>query len=320
MRLPSLSFSSRSSDSAKYTNKSSGTSILSGKISIGNNVSIPAVTTSSATSNSHAKYYQSSKHQHRERDGINIISTAPVHKKIIANDNNSSHIISRYINTNHMNMNMNSSTNSINGNNRISNPTPSHNNIYSLSLNRHHHDNQNHFANKHGVGCISTLTSPYCGSGVEKVHGGSKSDIGIPITRQIMLQQSHLRSVGGNNRRKSSFLPKSSLLPSVYSNLSLFDTTTNFSDLTNNNSTTSLMTGAIKKTGSKLLYTNAHRKSSLITNSVNGGHGPLLFHNNNNNNTDESEDNGNWENSYDNPIRSVSYERAFRMLSALSLS
>lgn len=202
----------------------------------------------------------------------------------------------------------NNSTNSISSannmnNKRISNPTPSHNNLYSLSLNRHHHDNKNHFASKHGVGgCVSTLTSPYSGYGVEKVHGGSKSDIGIPLKRQIVLKQSHLQAT----RRKSSvasssFIPNSALLPSVYSDMSLFDAASYCADSTNNNETSSL-TGAIAKTGSKLLYTNAHRKSSMMRNG-----GPLVFHNSNNNNTDESEDNGNWENSYDNPIRSVSY-------------
>lgn len=248
------------------------------------------------TSNNHAsKYYQSSKHHHRERDGINnIITTAPVHKKMIANDNNNL-IISRYINTNNNNIS--------NSTNRIINPTPSHNNIYSLSLNRHHnHKNEIHFASKHGVGgCISTLTSPYAGNGVEKVHGGSKSDIGIPLTRRIMLQQQIQQRI---NRKTTSILPQTTTataLPSVYSDLSLFDSSS--ADMRNGNGNicynSSSLTGAITKTGSKLLYTNKHRKSSL-TNS-NYGHGPLLYHN-----TDES-DNGNWENSlYDNPIRSVS--------------
>jgi hypothetical protein len=232
------------------------------------------------------KYYQSSKHQHRERDGINIITSAPVHKKMIANDNNNL-IISRYINTNN-NIISNST-------NRIINPTPSHNSLYSLSLNRHH--NKNHFASKHGVGgCISTLTSPYAGEGVEKVHGGSKSDIGIPLNRRIMLQQQIQQRIG--QRKMTSFLPtNANALPSVYSDLSLFDPSLDMSNGNFNSSNNS--TGAITKTSSKLLYTNKHRKSSM-TNAI-FGHGPLLYHN-----TDES-DNGNWENSlYDNPIRSVS--------------
>lgn len=210
---------------------------------------------------------------------------------MIANDNNNL-IISRYINTNNNNIS--------NSTNRIINPTPSHNNnLYSLSLNRHNH-NKNHFASKHGVGgCISTLTSPYAGNGVEKVHGGSKSDIGISLTRRIMLQQQIQQRIG--QRKTSSILPQAAL-PSVYSDLSLFDPS---SDLRNGNiksigNNSSSMTGAITKTGSKLLYTNKHRKSSM-TNAI-FGHGPLLYHN-----TDES-DNGNWENSlYDNPIRSVSW-------------
>lgn len=176
------------------------------------------------------------------------------------------------------------------------NSTPAHNNLYSLSLNRHNqHDNKIHFASKHGVGGgVSTLTSPYSGYGVEKVHGGSKSDIGIPVTRQIMLKQAHLQTAK-DRRRKSSFLPNSPILPSVYSDLSLFDTNNNDGDCA------TTMTGARTMTSSKLLYTNAHRKSALM-----GSGGPLLFHNSCNNHIDELEDNGNWENSYDNPIRSVS--------------
>jgi hypothetical protein len=261
---------------------------LSGKI----NSSSTPVTSSTTTSNNHSsKYYQSSKHHHRERDGINIITSAPVHKKMIANDNNNL-IISRYINTNN---NISNSTN------RIINPTPSHNNIYSLSLNRHH-NHKNHFASKHGVGgCISTLTSPYAGNGIEKVHGGSKSDIGIPLTRRIMLQQQIQQRI--NRKTTTNILPQTTAtaLPSVYSDLSLFDSSSDMrnGNVSHGNYNSSSLTGAITKTGSKLLYTNKHRKSSL-TNS-NYGHGPLLYHN-----TDES-DNGNWENSlYDNPIRSVS--------------
>lgn len=267
----------RSSDSAKYTNKSSGTSVLSGNIN---------------TSSFHTKFYSGNKHRENERQSqANInITTAPVHKKFVPPNpppgDNNNHIINRFINNNN---------------------TQSYNHPYSLSLKRHA---ENHNA-KLGVGGISTLTSPYAGNGVERVRG-TKSDIGIPLDQRRMLRSGP----------KSSILHKSAL-PSVHSDLSLYEMTFNDStfnmndanhDLINNNSLRTPMTSAItfSKTGSKLLYTNKHRLSTLPSPLTrdNGQHsdpnanklGPLLYKNG-----DGESGNGNWKNSlYDNPIRSVS--------------
>lgn len=276
----SVNFRNRSSDSAKYTNKSSGTSVRSGNYI--------------QTTSFHPKFYTGSKH-HRDgdRQSLGNINTAPVHKKVVANpsyNDTSNHIINRFINNNN---------------------TQAYNNHYSLSLNRHA---ENHNA-KLGVGCISTLTSPYAGLGVEKLRG-TKSDIGMPTVE--------------NPRRVSRGAPKNSILhkstlSSVHSDMSIYEATFKGShfnmndannDLINNNNPP--MTSAItfSKTGSKLLYSNKHRfnplqpkvsydsaQAALSTIDANANKfGPLLYKN-----RGGGLDNGNWKNSvYDNSIRSVS--------------
>lgn len=264
--------SRRSSDSAKYTNKSSGTSVLSGNFN---------------TSSFHTQFYSGNKHRENDRQshGSINIATAPVHRKVVANmahNDSNNHIINRFINNNN---------------------TQSYNNHYSLSLNRHA---ENHNA-KLGVGCISTLTSPYAGSGVERVRG-TKSDIGNP------LEPSRLGRMHRNGVHKSSVLHKSNLA-SVHSDLSISEATFkdphfHMNDIINNNNnspTTSAIT--FSKTGSKLLYSNKHRISTLtydnapprhLLNDANANKlGPLLYKNDG--------EPGSWKNSvYDNPIRSVS--------------
>lgn len=267
--------SNRSSDSAKYTNKSSGTSVLSGNIN---------------TSAIHAKFYSGNRHRENDRQshGSINIATAPVHKKFVANTphcEGNNHIINRFINNNN---------------------TQTYNNHYSLSLNRHA---ETHNANL-GVGCISTLTSPYAGNGVESVRA-TKSDIGIPVEQRRM----HRNGV------KSSLLPKSAL-SSVHSELSLYETTFKDSSYNMNDSNTDFLNNnhslrtpiAFSKTGSKLLYTNKHRlnpshakltcgSAQARSHDVNANTlGPLLYKN----------DGEAWKNSvYDNPIRSVSVQRLF---------
>lgn len=275
----SVNFRNRSSDSAKYTNKSSGTSVRSGNYI--------------QTTSFHPKFYTGSKH-HRDgdRQSLGNINTAPVHKKVVANpshNDTSNHIINRFINNN----------------------TQAYNNHYSLSLNRHA---ENHNA-KLGVGCISTLTSPYAGMGVEKLRG-TKSDIGVPA---VDVQRRVPRAAA-----KNSILHKSTL-SSVHSDMSIYEATFTGShfnmndannDLINNNNLP--MTSAItfSKTGSKLLYSNKHRlnplqpkvsydsaQAALSAFDANANKfGPLLYKNGGG-----GLDNGNWKNSvYDNSIRSVS--------------
>lgn len=273
-----LKYFPRSSDSAKYTNKSSGTSVLSGNIN---------------ASSFHPKFYSGGKQRENDRQshGSINISTAPVHKKFVANpptSDNNNHIITRFINNN--------------------NGTPqTYNHHYSLSLNRHA---ENHNANL-GVGCIGSLTSPYAGNGVERIRG-TKSDIG-----GIPLEQSRRMHRAGH---KSSILHKSTL-SSVHSDMSIYEATfkdSNFdvtNDLINNNTPTRtpMTTSAItfSKTGSKLLYTNKHRLSTIHSQEAGAAkanpHGPLLY----SNSGDAS--NANWKHSvYDNPIRSVSSKRKAR--------
>lgn len=212
----------------------------------------------------------------------------------MAHNDSNNHIIKRFINNNN---------------------TQTHNNHYSLSLNRHA---ESHNA-KNGVGCISTLTSPYAGNGVEKVVRGTKSDIGMPLV-QAGSRRMH------RNGHKSSILHKSNL-SSVYSDLSIYEATFRDmndanSDIINNNNGSNNeillrtpITSAISfsKTGSKLLYTNKHRSNSQLTydiahlerssNDSNANKlGPLLYKN-----KDDESGNGNWKHSvYDNPIRAVS--------------
>ena len=284
-----VSVANRSSDSAKYTNKSSGTSVLSGNFN---------------TSSFHTKFYSGNKHrgeggERQSHGSINNIIAAPVHKKIVANtpfNDSSNHIINRFINNNN---------------------TQAYNNHYSLSLNRHA---ENHNA-KLGVGCISTLTSPYSGNGVEKLRG-TKSDIGIPFDKANRMHRS---------ANKNSILHKSTLSSVTHSDMSIYEATfkgslynmrdNNDNDANNdilNNNNNPPMTSAItfSKTGSKLLYTNKHRllnplqskvsydnaQTIMSANDTNAKKfGPLLYKN------DGEMDNGNWKNSvYDNPIRSVS--------------
>lgn len=264
-------FSNRSSDSAKYTNKSSGTSVLSGNIN-------------TSSSSFHPKFYSGSNHHEHERQSHVNITTAPVHKKIVANktsNDSQNHIINRFINNN--------------------NPQ-TYNNHYSLSLKRH----AENYNAKHGVGC--TLISPYAGSGVEKVRG-TKSDIGIPLESKLMHQNGH----------KSSILQKINS-SSGHSDLSIYKTIYNGNDtnnniIYNNNSMRTPISSAItfSKTGTKLLYTNKHRFNSPLTddnaylerwsNDANAKNlGPLLYKN-------KADDSRNGNCKYINPTQSVSRKR-----------
>lgn len=251
----------------------------------------------------HPKFYSGSKHRESERQshGSINITTAPVHKKVVANmahNDSNNHIINRFINNNN---------------------TQTYNNHYSLSLNRHA---ENHNAML-GVGCISTLTSPYTGNGVEKVRG-TKSDIGVVPLDQSSTSSLSSRRMQQRSVHKSSILHKSTL-PSVHSDLSIYETTFknshfNMNDIINNNNSPTTSAITFSKTGSKLLYTNKHRQIStshskvnydsaqprLSFNDANANRlGPLLYKN-------EDEESGSWKNSvYDNPIRSVSWKNIF---------
>jgi hypothetical protein len=292
----------RSSDSAKYTNKSSGTSVLSGNIN---------------ASTFHSKYYGSNGNRHHHRDAErqshgNGMTTAPVHKKFVANKSNcdsNNHFINRFINNN----------------------TQSYNNHYSLSLNRHM-DEANRSKVTLGVGCngtgISTLTSPYAytGSGVERKRG-TKSDIGPYCVSR------------GVKNSTNFIMHKTNILPSVHSDLSIYETAlashpnipdkdifnnnninnSNFYNGNSNKNINSISCNNVKndtpmssasaimslsKTGSKLLYTNKHRLESIINNNNNIGcgvsssqQGPLIYKN------DDELMRCDWNNSvFDNPI------------------
>ena len=143
------SVSSRSSDSAKYTNKSSGTSVLSG-----NFISIP----------SHLKIYSGNKnHEKNGESHRNLnIPVAPVHKKFnpnLAHNDTNNRDINRF---------------------NINNTIQTYTNHYLPILNR------NSEYTKLGVGSMGKLTSPYSGNGLEKVFRGSKSDIGIPLDKSTL--------------------------------------------------------------------------------------------------------------------------------------
>lgn len=320
-------YSNRSSDSAKYTNKSSGTSsILSANIH-------------------HTKFYAGNRHRDNNHhlmttsvlpSTASVISTAPVHKKFVNKTNcdisNNNHCyINRFINNN------SNSTHLGHNNNHYSK---------SLSLNRHSEVSSTLSG---GVGCISsnagTLTSPYAYtvSGCNKVAGRStKSDIGVPIDRQLMKRnlaksQCHNKHNSNNNNliiHKS----KSILLPSVYSDLSLYESpnhpkipefTFHKKDILNNNysldnppmCSTSALKSPSSKTGSisKLTYTNRHRFNNLdnplTTSNFNGNNnngndninvshqGPLVYKND----IDDDLARCDWNNSvFDNPIMTVS--------------
>lgn len=314
-----LAFSNRSSDSAKYTNKSSGTSsILSANIH-------------------HTKFYAGNRH-HRDimttsvvPTTASVISTAPVHKKFVNktscdNSNNNHFFISRFINNNN-------------------NSTPlGYNSHYtkSLSLNRQSEVSSTFT----GVGCIpsaGTLTSPYAfaGSGCNKAGGRStKSDIGVPIDRQLMnrnlakIQCHNKHNINNNNNNLVFHKSKSILLPSVHSDLSLYDAPNHPKlpeiilhkrDILNNNysldntpmcSPSALMSPS-SKTGSasKLAYTNKHRFNNfdnpLTASCFNNGNdtinvshqGPLVYKND----IDDDLTRCDWNNSvFDNPIMTVS--------------
>lgn len=321
-------YKNRSSDSAKYTNKSSGTSVLSGNIN-----------------SFHTKFYnKGTRHHENERQSHNkpsVIASiaAPVHKKFVPKSGHCDSFINRFINNNNAQC-----SNGIhnNNNNHINN-----NNHYSLSLNRHTPNHVNNF----GVGCMSTLTSPYAfsfGSGyTDGNRGGSKSDVGVPISSRRgaaarSLQKNNLYNLHGKLGQQ---------LPSVHSDLSIYDATFREShhnlpdiqkDMLNNNSgngnhvnsstTTSTAAAAVEststssaimslsslsKTGSKLLYSNRHRLDSSKyanykinnnnpsayndTNVVVCHQGPLIYKN------DDELTRCDWNNSvFDNPIMSVS--------------
>lgn len=295
-----ISTSTRSSDSAKYTNKSSGTSsILSANLH-------------------HSKFYAGSSNRHHRdnhqynnnnNSSVTIVpasttSTAPVHKKFVSKANHSD----------------NCSNNNNNNNNKFINrfinksTHLSYSNHYSksLSLNRH----------VDGVGCI-TLTSPYAfagnggfvgGCGGTAGNRGTKSDIGAPIV------SGGRKSCPKNN---NNYLHKSNsiFLPSVHSELSLYDVTTTSHpkipeirhDILNNNNNC----GSLKSASSKLLYTNKHRlghnNHDNPTTSTNDNknvnyQGPLVYKNSDiEGNLTRSE----WNNSvFDNPIMTVSQKCA----------
>lgn len=314
----------RSSDSAKYTNKSSGTSsILSANIH-------------------HTKFYAGNRH-HRDNHHImttshsiavpaNVISSAPVHNKKFVNktscDNNNQYFINRFINNNN-----NSTHLGCNNNNNYSK---------SLSLNRHS-DVTSTFSS--GVGYIptGTLTSPYAftGSGYNKVTGRStKSDIGVPIDRQMLKRNLAKNSCHKNSNNNNLIIHKSKsiLLPSVHSDVSLYDppnhpkipdfTRLHKKDILNNNysldnspicSPSALMSPS-SKTGSisKLAYTNKHRFNNNLDNPLTTSHfsningndninvshqGPLVYKND----IDDDLTRCDWNNSvFDNPIMTVS--------------
>lgn len=222
-------------------------------------------------------------------------STAPVHKKFVAKSNycdSSNHFINRFFNNNN--------------NAPYSCSSHSNNNIhYSLSLNRH---SENH---NFGVGLINngTLTSPYaytgCGVGVERNRGGTKSDIGFPISSRPSATSSRGRYV---NKNTYIIHGKSPILPAVHSDLSIYEATfkdshlnlpdvrtdilnnnnsnsINFTPTSNNNNnndpstltkaTTSSAIMSLSKTGSKLLYTNKHRLDMTKHNINNNNCNPL---------------------------------------------
>jgi hypothetical protein len=300
---------SRSSDSAKYTNKSSGTSSI-----LSANLHHPKFYAGSGNRHHHRGGGNGDNHQYNSNKNINssnitivpATTTAPVHKKFVSKANHSD----------------NCSNNNNNNNNKFINrfinksTHLSYSNHYSksLSLNRH----------VDGVGCI-TLTSPYAFAGNGFVGGcgtgnrGTKSDIGAPI---INSRKSCPKSVANNN-----YLHKSNsiFLPSVHSELSLYDVTTTSHpkipeirhDILNNNCAIDETTsGSLKTASSKLLYTNKHRlghnnhdnpTTSTNDNKSVSYQGPLVYKNDIEGNLMRSD----WNNSvFDNPIMTVSQKCA----------
>ncbi|CAO1373973.1 unnamed protein product [Diamesa serratosioi] len=301
--------SERSSDSAKYgTNKSSGTSIISGNMN--NNISTPLNDKSQQQQKQQQQqHYQQQQHQfvnnnnrkqqqmhyhsngrphnnHNNNNNMNIINnTAPVHTKTINNYNHNNNLYNRLINNNN---------------------THTYNDHYTFSLNRLSSDIINN-AKKGVGGDFVTSNSPYSGHGVEKTRG-TKSDIGIAFDHRSTSK------VVRNNSRKNSAMQKSSL-PSVQSELSIYETTfngglysnpyKNHSDMANNNSSmsnsiikttmpsTSSSAITFSKTGSKLLYSNKHRlePTSVGISTINSNT------NNNNNNFNNNNNNINHDNS-----------------------
>lgn len=296
----------RSSDSAKYTNKSSGTSVLSG----------------CNTNSFHTKFYnKGARHHENERQSqtninkiASVVAAVPVHnnKKFVAKSNHcesSNHFLNRFITNNN-----NAQAQFSNGTQNNNYNHNSNNNHYSLSLNRH---TENHNNVNHGVGCnIGILTSPYAftfGNGnTESSRRGTKSDIGVPNTAS---RKAAMKSLPKSNNHY-----KLGLLPSVHSDLSIYETTFKethpnlpdvHKDFLNNNynphhiirtattsasndnaktpmatpsSTTSSAIMSLTKTGSKLLYTNKHRLDTVTT---------PKYANNNNNNSNNNKSNRN---------------------------
>lgn len=211
---------------------------------------------------------------HININNMNMINnTAPVHTKTI-NNNHNNNLYNRLINNNN---------------------THTYNDHYTLSLNRLSSDII-HNAKKGVGGNFVTLNSPYSGPGVEKIRG-TKSDIGIPFDHRSTSK------IVQNTSRKNSVMQKS-LLPSVQSELSIYETTfnsgqytnpyKNHSDMANNNnnsfiktSTPSISSNAItfSKTGSKLLYSNKHRlePTSVGINTINSNSDNNIINNNNKN-------------------------------------
>lgn len=258
----------RSSDSAKYTKKSSETSVLSGNFS---------------TSSLHPKFYLGNINHESDRQspGNLNISTAPVHKKVVAN-------IAHYSN-NH------------NTNRFINNNTQTYRNHCPLSLNHHNA--------KFGVGSISTITSPYAGNGAERVFRLTKSDVGTPLND---------KSRRVDRRSPKNGVLYKTTLPLVHSESSIYETTFTTNDVIINNNLPTNSAITFSKTDSKLLYTNKHRKNNSHSKITYDNVQPRLFLNNTNTNKlgpliyKNSCKPENWKHStYDNPIRSVSTEEIF---------
>jgi hypothetical protein len=279
----------------------------------------------------HAKFYnKGARHHENERQAqqqqqqqqqyhMNKTSTAPVHKKFVAKSNYCDNsFINRFIINNSTSPSCNNNNNNLNNNNIH----------YSLSLNRHIESrNSNNNVNLSGVGCKNgTLISPYAfttsstatlnGNGLERSRGGTKSDIGVPISSLSSSRKMMKSCAMKGNHNNNNFIHAGSKvnLPSVHSDLSIYEATFNQShpnlpdvnkDILNNNISHHINADdnhsaimSLTKTGSKLLYTNKHRLNS--SNCHNRNDNPLtrklyrtsnINNNNNNNNNYNCNDN-----------------------------
>lgn len=233
--------------------------------------------------------------------------TAPVHKKFVNNTNHSDN--------NNNNSNHNNNNKFINR--FINKSTHCHSNSHyskSLSLNRH-------TTSSEGVGCITLSPYSYEG-GVSSIgNRGTKSDIGGPSSSVGMRQPPKSLLKNCQTNRNNNLMHKSSsiLLPSVHSELSLYDAAFSHHpkipelryDILNNN-IESPMSALKTASSSKLLYTNKHRFNSNLDNltatdnnkNVSSYHGPLVYKNG------IDGDRMRWNNSvFDNPIMTVSQHK-----------